>query len=179
MDKEITIRDVELSEKRLSVLCRLSSSILAVFASVIMLPFFLSPFVLFGAVLSVGPFSYSGSPLAFIILLIQSLILSSSLWLLRYTFVDISRKRPFCPDQSKRLFMVGILMMSYTFIEMIPYETASLHFSLGVFYVGLELFKPTPTAINLGTLVCSISFLTISAVFKYGLLLRCISDDTI
>ena len=75
--------------------------------------------------------------------------------------------------------MVGILMMFYTLIEMIPYETASLHLNLGVLYVGLELFKPTQTIINLGTLVCSISFLTISAVFKYGLLLRCISDDTI
>lgn len=179
MESEITTRDVENSVKRLSKLCRLSSSVLTFLTVVAILPFCFFPLTLTGALFSIGPISYSGSLVAFIMLATQSLLLAISLWFLRQVFCDIARGLPFSTDQTARFFKVGILLLLYTFIELIPYDIANLHFSMGSITLGIELAKCQPPLINLGTLLCSITFLTISAVFRYGHLLQSISDDTI
>lgn len=179
MEPEITNREIEQSAERLSRFCRFPSHILAFFSCVVMLPVFLSPFIIFGSITSVGPFSYTGSIAALVTMVGQSALLSISLILMRRVFVDIAGKRPFYRTQSRSLLVAGISMLLCAFLETIPYGYASLSFQIGVISVGLELARTSPSFINISTLLCSVSLLTISAVFKYGYFLQRISEDTV
>lgn len=179
MEPEITGSDIERSAGRLSRLCRFSSHLLSFFSLILMLPVLLSPLILIGAFLSVGPFSYTGSICALVLMMAQSALLSVSLRFITQVFVDIAKRRPFYISQAKHLLFAGILMFVCTFIEAIPYGLSTLSFNYGSLAIGLELSKASGFSINLGTLLCSVSLLTVSAIFRHGYLLQRISDDTI
>lgn len=179
MEPEITDGDLERSTSRLSKLCRISSLLLSLFSLIVMLPILLSPLIIAGVFLSIGPFSYSGSIAALLLMMIQSALFSTSLWLITHVFVDIAAKRPFYMSQAKQLLFAGILMLVCTLAEAIPYDLAVLSFNLGPLSIGLELSKAPGCSINLGTLLCAISLLTVSAIFRHGYLLQRISDDTV
>ncbi|MDY4535088.1 hypothetical protein [Tractidigestivibacter sp.] len=179
MDPEITDSDLERSVSRLSRLCRLSSRLLFILSIIVMLPLLLSPLILVGAFLAIGPFSYEGSISDLLLMIVQSALASTALCIITRVFVDIAKKKPFYIGQASHLMIAGILMLVCTFVEVIPYDSATLSLTLGPLYIGLELSKSPGCFINLGSLLCSISLLTISAVFRYGYLLQRISDDTV
>ena len=179
MEEEITARYLERFIGRLSRICRLSSSLLTVLSIVAGLPFMLLPVALIDPPFISTPFSYDGSLTALVVLAIQSLLLAGTLWLLHRVFSDIANDHPFSAKQPIRFCIISILLLLHTLIELVPYDAAVISFCLGPLYLGVELLRCQPIPINFGVLLCSITFLTISAVFRYGYLLQCVSDDTI
>lgn len=179
MQPEVTDQEVRHSLDRLSRICRIFAFGLTSVVGFMLLPMLLSPLILVGACFSIGPFSYTGSFVALALMMIQSVLTIASLWLIRKVFIDIAGKRPFYPKQSRSLLVAGLMMLVCTFTMSLPCNSASISCTIGSFFIGIDLAGQTPTSINLGTLLCSISLLTMSTVFKYGYLLQCISDDTV
>lgn len=179
MDKEVSVKELDCSTHQIARFCRVSSSVLLFLSACFVLPVIAALFMFIGLPFGLDCLSYSGPMCSVIILTIQYILFALCLWLLHRVFNDISQKRPFSQKQSRRLLRIGLLSLVYSIIEIVPFSPVSIDLFLGPLYLGLQLVHHQPANLNMGTILCAISFISLSAVFQYGSLLQRISDDTV
>ena len=103
------------------------------------------------------------------------------LFALARSFKDIAEGgSPFTLAQSKRLFVIGCLMLGGVVAEALAFGNPAPAISVAEVHVGYDdLAAPDTIYLNAAYLAGALISFCLSFVFKYGALLQQLSDDTV
>lgn len=95
-------------------------------------------------------------------------------------FRDVSKgETPFTYKQAKRIRVIAWLLLIYALLEAFLPTGVLMYQSLGNSVFGIEHGATFSPSIKVGTIVVSLVVFFLSTVFKYGVKLQELSDDTV